>query len=341
MPVIDFKEIPTPAHGAERDQFELFASEFLDFLGFRIIVGPDRGPDAGRDLIVEELRTGVAGETHLKWLVSCKHNAHTGASVTGEDERDIHDRVTTHKCQGFIAFYSTLPSSGLAAKLNAANPFEVKVYNSERIERELLKPAAGADLARRFFPKSFAAWEKEHPAPAHLVFESHLADLPTKVPHEGQVHTLPLFYSPDSGGEQITLSVRHGQPGSDLEWFRDLRFPQVYRCEITNYGNAPLLQVVLEFRVEYREVIKDNPSSARSGDIAYSRQWPVLLSKIDPGKGNAAVFFVYNQSRYLAVVIPPEVGSYITLGEKAQRRATLVPIGMSTAMSLWPPDQMK
>lgn len=172
MPVLDFKEIPTPARGAERDQFELFACEFLEYLGFRTIVGPDRGPDAGRDLIVEEVRAGIAGETRLRWLVSCKHNAHTGASVTPEDERDIHDRVATHNCNGFLAFYSTIPSSGLAAKLNAANPFEVQVYNAELIERELLKSSAGLQLARRFFPKSFAAWGKEHPALAHLVSTS-------------------------------------------------------------------------------------------------------------------------------------------------------------------------
>lgn len=170
MPVLDFKEIPTAARGALRDQFELFACEFLECLGFRTIVGPDRGPDAGRDLIVEEVRAGIAGETRVKWLVSCKHNAHTDASVTPEDEPDIHDRVATHNCKGFIGFYSTIPSSGLAAKLNAQNPFEVQVYNSERIERELLKSSAGFELARRFFPKSFAAWQREHPEPAKLLF---------------------------------------------------------------------------------------------------------------------------------------------------------------------------
>ena len=95
--------------GAERDQFELFASEFLDILGFRIIVGPDCGPDAGRDLIVEELRTGVVGETRLRWFVSCKHNAHTGTFVTPDDERDIHDRVAIHNWPGVYSFLLDAP----------------------------------------------------------------------------------------------------------------------------------------------------------------------------------------------------------------------------------------
>jgi hypothetical protein len=168
MPILDFREIPSAAGGAARDRFELFAREFLESVGFRIVVGPDRGPDAGRDLVVEEVRTGIAGETRVKWLVSCKHKAHSGNSVTPEDEQDIHDRVRTHKCTGFLGFYSTVPSSGLATKLNAPDlPFEVQVFDHERIEKQLLTPS-GAALAKRFFPASFATWQKEHPSPAKI-----------------------------------------------------------------------------------------------------------------------------------------------------------------------------
>jgi hypothetical protein len=169
MPVLDFKEIPTPVVGAARDQFELFAREFLEFLGFKVMVGPDRGPDGGRDLVVQETRTGIAGETLVKWLVSCKHKAYSGMSVTPEDEADIHDRVRTHGCNGFLAFYSTIPSSGLATKLNTPTlPFEVQVYDPEKIERRLLASSAGLALAKRFFPLSLARWRKEHPTPAQI-----------------------------------------------------------------------------------------------------------------------------------------------------------------------------
>jgi restriction endonuclease len=172
MPVLDFKEIPIPTVGATRDQFELFAREFLEFMGFKVIVGPDRGPDGGRDLVVQETRTGVAGETQIKWLVSCKHKAHSGASVTPEDESDIYDRVRTHACQGFLGFYSTIPSSGLAIKLNAPTlQFEVQVYDPEKIERHLLTSSSGLALAKRFFPKSLVHWQKEHPTPAKIFRE--------------------------------------------------------------------------------------------------------------------------------------------------------------------------
>lgn len=74
MAIIDFKEIPQAniANG-EQDCFELFAREFFDALGFSVIEDPDRGQDGGRDLIISEKRTGIIGDSEVRWLVSCKH----------------------------------------------------------------------------------------------------------------------------------------------------------------------------------------------------------------------------------------------------------------------------
>lgn len=160
MPILDFKEIPTAASGHTRDQFELFAREFLVFKGYRIVVDPDRGADAGRDMIVEEVRVGIGGETRVRWLVSCKHKAHSGASVGPDDEVSIIDRVKMHGCKGFLGVYSTITSSGLAAKLNSPTlEFETQVLDPEKIERDLLSDPEGVRLAQRFFPRSSAAWE--------------------------------------------------------------------------------------------------------------------------------------------------------------------------------------
>lgn len=173
MPALDFTEISAPTSGPGRDQFELFAREVLEWLGFKVIVGPDRGPDGGRDLIVEEVRTGIGGETRVRWLVSCKHKAHSGSAVTPDDERNVHDRLRTHNCDGFLAFYSTVPSSGLAATPNAlSSRSELLVLDPERVEKRLLSSATGLELARRFFPQSMARWQTEHPGPAKLFKET-------------------------------------------------------------------------------------------------------------------------------------------------------------------------
>ncbi len=173
LAAIDFTEIPPPTFGSARDEWELFIRDLLELLGFRIEVDPDRGTDGGRDIVAIEVRNGIAGTTEIRWLVSCKHNAHSGDSVKPSDEPDIYDRVKTHGCNGFLGAYSTLPSSGLAGKLNAPNlEFETLAYDRARIEGFLLSSPKGVELARRYFPNSIRQWEVENPEPARLFRDS-------------------------------------------------------------------------------------------------------------------------------------------------------------------------
>lgn len=159
MAALDFKEIP-PAHtGLERDQFETFAREFLHSEGFKVVENPDRGVDDGSDLIVEEDRTGPGGTNKVRWLVSCKHKAHSGDSVRAADEINVRDRIENHECLGFISFYSTLPSSGLSTTLKALSPrFEYLQLDNGIIERKLLENPRGRTLAARYMPISFQRW---------------------------------------------------------------------------------------------------------------------------------------------------------------------------------------
>jgi len=159
MPRIDFKEIPS-----DLDTFEMFAREFLELTGYRIVSGPDRGADQGRDLIAEETRTGVGGKTTVRWLVSCKHMAHSGRAVGVDDEVNISDRVRAHQCQGFIGFYSTVASAGLTQRLEALQRetpgFEFIVFYREQIEKPLLYGGPFDQIFERYFPNSFADWQR-------------------------------------------------------------------------------------------------------------------------------------------------------------------------------------
>ena len=173
MAVLDFKEIPE-AHVANglQDSFELFARECLTLMGYKVISHPDRGADGGKDLVVEEQRQGVGGVTIVRWLVSCKHNAHSGNSVTPTVEQNIIDRLGTHNCNAFMGFYSTIPSSGLSSNLDGFkthNNIEYLIYDREWIERLLLASDYGQELARRFFPTSFGKWERESSKPIGIV----------------------------------------------------------------------------------------------------------------------------------------------------------------------------
>jgi len=170
LAVLDFKEIPE-AHIATglQDTFELFARDFLLFIGYKIITDPDRGADGGVDLIVEEVRSGVGGETTIRWLVSCKHKAHSGKSVSANDDANIRDRVEANDCNGFIGFYSTLASSGLSGNLEGMkSKIEYQVFDKEKIESKILHSAKGLEIAERYFPNSLDAWKTNNPQPARI-----------------------------------------------------------------------------------------------------------------------------------------------------------------------------
>lgn len=169
MPVLDFGEIPSPANKSSAwDTFELFARDCLTAMGLAAVDGPDRGPDEGRDIVVKERRDGPVGRTVVRWLVSCKHKAHSGKAVSVSDEGSVRDRVEAHDCSGFIGFYSTLPSAALTKRLGTLK-LERKFYDRESIESFLLTSPEGLVLARRYFPNSTERWMQENPRPADLL----------------------------------------------------------------------------------------------------------------------------------------------------------------------------
>ncbi|MCP4614330.1 MAG: restriction endonuclease [Planctomycetes bacterium] len=173
MPILDFKEIPeSNLPTGMQDTFELFARDYLEYLGYEIQSGPDRGQDGGRDIIAKEIRKGIGGESEIRWLVSCKHNAHSGRSVSAQDETNITDRVRSHGCGGFIGFYSTVPSSPLTRMIEGLkSELEVQILDNEKIEQSLLWSSEGIMIGRRYFPDSIQKWSQDNPARAHIFLE--------------------------------------------------------------------------------------------------------------------------------------------------------------------------
>lgn len=164
---LDFTEIPQANEGGGfQDTFELFARDVLSYLGYRIIEDPDRGADGKRDLIVEEVLQGVNSEHTLRWLVSCKHYAHSGKSVSDVDEPNIKDRLEQHHCHGFMGFFSTLASSGLADRLKGLQ-WHI-VFDSKKIENIILRDIEGQRIAARYFPISFKEYLIENPTPSNV-----------------------------------------------------------------------------------------------------------------------------------------------------------------------------
>ncbi|WP_197065034.1 hypothetical protein, partial [Vibrio hyugaensis] len=109
------------------ENWEFFATDVLNSLGFTIIEYPSRGPDGGKDSIVE--REGI------RYIVSCKHFYCSGRAVGVSDEESITDRINQHDAQGFIGFYSTVISSSLSSRMSALEQkeYKFKVYDRDFI----------------------------------------------------------------------------------------------------------------------------------------------------------------------------------------------------------------
>lgn len=173
MRFVDFKEIPTAKSGQEgQDDWALFAREFFDALHIEVEGGPDRGPDSGRDLLIIETRKGTFASGRHRWLVSCKHYAHSNRAVPIGEETDILGRLSKFQADGFIGFYSTIPSSELNRTLDShKNQIDVIVYDSALIERNLLNNPDLNGVFERFFPLSYNKYKKASLVP-HEISES-------------------------------------------------------------------------------------------------------------------------------------------------------------------------
>lgn len=168
--ILNFKEIPQANLGSGmQDTFELFARDFLSYLGYRIVQDPDRGADGKKDLIVDEIVKGITKEYTIRWLVSCKHYAHHGGAVKDSDEINITERLKQHGCQGFMGIYSTLAATSLSGVLSGIDNYEV--FDHEKIESLLLQRPEGYRLAERYFPKSFKDFLRESPVVSKIFQE--------------------------------------------------------------------------------------------------------------------------------------------------------------------------
>jgi len=150
--MIDFTEI------TDSETWELFARDFLSELGFHIETSPDRGADAGKDILVSEELTGNLNRYRFRWLVSCKHNAASGKAVNENDEQNILERVRAFEADGFVGFYSTVPSAALNTRLRMLRDNgqirDFRIFDHKLIENHLIRVGYSL-LLMRYFPRSY------------------------------------------------------------------------------------------------------------------------------------------------------------------------------------------
>ena len=148
--MLDFTELPSDGVKFEQLVRELCIRSNFDVHWTGV------GPDGGRDLVVTEKAAGLLAPFERKWLVSCKHYAHSGKSVGLDDVSDITDACRAVNATGFLLVCSTQPSSTVVRRLEEINRYGeivTKYWDSIEIEKRLDTPAT-FPLISLFLPVS-------------------------------------------------------------------------------------------------------------------------------------------------------------------------------------------
>jgi len=155
--VLDFTEL-----SQDGQHFEQLVRELLFSLGHKVF-WTGRGPDGGRDLLCLEERPSMFFTDTRRWLIQCKHKAHSQSSVGVKDLDDVIDSCAQHECEGYLLVTSTQPSSAVVQRLeritaNPANRIVTACWDAVELERKLRSPAHW-NIAQRFFPVSASGWK--------------------------------------------------------------------------------------------------------------------------------------------------------------------------------------
>lgn len=156
MSTLDFSELGGKLQG---EAFEALVRLIGERLGM-IVQWSGRGADGGRDLFFIEQQQGALARRTIKWLVSCKDHSASGASVKEGEVGSIVDKLTQHRCEGFLLATTTTASTGLKERLDrldvcGGGTLHTKVWDRFEITRYLGEERFAA-LRQQFFPRHTA-----------------------------------------------------------------------------------------------------------------------------------------------------------------------------------------
>ncbi len=148
--MLDFKEL-----SADGNDFELLVRELLYNRGLEVYWS-GKGADGGKDLLCIETHNSNFKNTSQRWLVQCKHKAHSGHAVGKDDLDNILDSCAEHDTTGYLLVCSTYPSSSVVKRMEEIQNnrgITTHFWDYRVLEKEILKPSNWS-IANMFFPIS-------------------------------------------------------------------------------------------------------------------------------------------------------------------------------------------
>lgn len=154
-PKIDFTEI-------ELDQgfpFEQFVENLLRTLGWTIIKGAGKGVDGGRDIIASRSERTATGKTRVrKYVIQCKHYAHSGKSVNKNDISDCAYMPKKHDCSGWLLVTSSQLTTDAVEHIEAAKGMQpgadFDYWHCGHLGERLVREECHA-VFRQYLPSSY------------------------------------------------------------------------------------------------------------------------------------------------------------------------------------------
>lgn len=326
--LIDFKEIPKANTGnGDQDEFELFARDFLEEIGYSILEAPARGADGGRDLIVA-LRDESESKKQIRWLVSCKHFAHGGRAVGHSDELNILDRTMSKDCGGFLGFYSTIPSEGLMTRLRELeNHISHRVIDRGKIESLIVGYQGRENLFMRFFPESYKNWhDLYHRHEPVRLFNSYLAQK-----HKNYIQLIENVFGKTENLISLlkiydSLEEVFGFQNLDVT-VSDQAIGSIFRLKTIEESTQPRETIDKIIFQEIPQIIHDEQGiDIRDGLYGKIVWMPIILNKIRKNSKTEATFIQYhcNGKDVFAVEFCVIYRNHIVLTEKLYEMVTRV-----------------
>lgn len=273
--MIDFSELPD-----DGQQFELLIRELLFRKGFSVYWS-GKGADGGRDLICIERRGSFFLPDEKRWLIQCKHNAHSRKSVGIGDLDNIVDSCQHHQCHGYLLACTTHPSSGVVQRLesitnNPQTSIVATYWDAVKIEHVLSTPT-NWPLAQKFFPisanaESWQVYATENPNHWVINYKGYYFHLLNRIGSNKDHHFGSIKRRIDEI-ENIALpqghfirprSVYYDDKNGGYTWYLDYMYPNNQRpvigtAEIANYlGDGYALEdgQIYHFDVLHRSYFK-------------------------------------------------------------------------------------
>jgi hypothetical protein len=163
-----------------------------------------------------------------------------------------------------------------------------------------------------------------------VYFQCDWTPMPKLMPASGEINVFepsagdPLGALKTFGG--ANLGKQFGPPGGELRWSNDGKaFVDGHKCQLFNYGNGPLFDIVLTFDVALREVVKNVGGGESTGKILENGKWIADIPKLDEGRTNPFEFYFFNRFwPYFIQIDPTPSATFIRSNDAARQTVNVI-----------------